>query len=264
MKLAMIGLSALIGLAAIAPAHAAVMASGANVFAGATAVIITGNKFNSKEKDAQAELKPGHKTVNSSASVVNQDAKGDRAFDYEDVFANFVSPTEGTVDLSGNSTSLATTANRIVEAFNSGSSFNYDFTLTSAYTFNVNYFLSETDNFYFDNYFQLIRTSGGGPIISRNPVDGSYTDPTIGSDSAFLTPGSYEFGVTSKLGDISGALGPGYSAGSHIDQYDFALTSAAPEPSAWIMMFAGLGGIGLMLRQAKRKMGFRTKDAYTA
>ncbi len=264
MKQAVIGLSALVGLAATVPAHAAVMASSANVFVGATAVIITGNKFNPKEKDFQASLKPGHKTVNASVSVVNRDAKGDRAFDHEDVFANFVSPTEGTVDLSGNSTSLAIPSNKIAEAFNSGSSFNYDFTITSAYTFNVNYFLSETDNFYFDNYFQLIRTSGGAPIISGNPVDGSYADPTIGSDSAFLTPGSYEFGVTSHLGDISGVQGPGYSAGSHIDQYDFSLTSAAPEPSTWILMFAGLGGIGLMLRQAKRKMGFRIKDAFIA
>ena len=264
MKQAMIGFSMLVGLAATAPANAAVTASSANAFAGATAVIITGNRFNPKEKDSQAELKPGHKTVNASVSVANQDAKGDRAFDHDDVFANFVSPTEGTVDLSGSSTSLAIPSNKIVEAYNSGSSFNYAFTITSAYTFNVKYFLSETDNFYPDNYFQLIRTSGGAPIISGNPVDGSYTDPTIGSDGAFLSPGSYDFGVTSKLGDISGVQGPGYSAGSHIDQYDFSLTSAAPEPSTWLLMLAGIGGIGLMLRQAKRKMGFRFKDALSA
>ena len=40
--------------------------------------------------------------------------------------------------------------------------------------------------------------------------------------------------------------------------------SAAPEPSTWLLMFAGIGGIGLMLRQAKRKMGFRFKDALAA
>ncbi len=37
--------------------------------------------------------------------------------------------------------------------------------------------------------------------------------------------------------------------------------SAAPEPSTWLLMFAGIGGIGLMLRRAKQTMGFRLKDA---
>ena len=40
--------------------------------------------------------------------------------------------------------------------------------------------------------------------------------------------------------------------------------SAAPEPSIWLLMFAGIGGIGLMLRRAKRTMGFRFKDAFSA
>ena len=40
--------------------------------------------------------------------------------------------------------------------------------------------------------------------------------------------------------------------------------SAAPEPSTWLLMFAGIGGIGLMLRRAKKTMGFRFKDALSA
>ena len=40
--------------------------------------------------------------------------------------------------------------------------------------------------------------------------------------------------------------------------------SAAPEPSTWLLMFAGIGGIGLMLRRAKQTTGFRFKDAFTA
>ena len=40
--------------------------------------------------------------------------------------------------------------------------------------------------------------------------------------------------------------------------------SAAPEPSTWLLMFAGIGGIGVMMRQAKRKMGFRFKVALAA
>ena len=106
-----------------APAQAGATLTSANVFAGATAVVITGNNFNPNEKDAQATLKDGRKTVNASTAVVNEDAKGDRAFDQEDVFANFISPISGTVDFSGSSSSLALTPNKIAEAFNSGSSF---------------------------------------------------------------------------------------------------------------------------------------------
>ena len=40
--------------------------------------------------------------------------------------------------------------------------------------------------------------------------------------------------------------------------------SAAPEPSTWLLMFAGIGGIGMMLRRAKRTTGVRFKDAFTA
>jgi hypothetical protein len=40
--------------------------------------------------------------------------------------------------------------------------------------------------------------------------------------------------------------------------------SAAPEPSTWALMFAGLGGIGLILRRAKNTMTFRFKDAFAA
>jgi hypothetical protein len=32
--------------------------------------------------------------------------------------------------------------------------------------------------------------------------------------------------------------------------------SSAPEPSSWLLMFAGLGGIGLALRRAERRVGF--------
>ena len=40
--------------------------------------------------------------------------------------------------------------------------------------------------------------------------------------------------------------------------------SAAPEPSTWLLMIAGIGGIGLMLRQAKKTLGFRLRDALSA
>jgi fibro-slime domain-containing protein len=40
--------------------------------------------------------------------------------------------------------------------------------------------------------------------------------------------------------------------------------SGTPEPSTWLLMFAGIGGIGLMLRQAKQKMDFQRQDVEAA
>ena len=40
--------------------------------------------------------------------------------------------------------------------------------------------------------------------------------------------------------------------------------SAAPEPSSWLLMVAGIGGVGAMLRRAKRKMGSRLGTLLTA
>ena len=247
----------LLAIAAVAigaPAQAGATLTSANVFAGATAVVITGNKFDPKEKDDSATLADGRKTVDAAVSVVNEDAKGDRAFDQEDVFANFSSQTSGTVDFAGSSSSLAFTPNKIAEAYNSGSSFNYDFVLTSSYNFAVSYFLSETDNFFSDNYFQLIDLAGGPPLISGSPDDGAFAAPTTGGASILLTPGSYEFGVTTRLGDVSAVQGPGFGSGSHLDQYSFDLSpavSAAPEPLTWLFMLIGIAGMGLVFRQTE-------------
>ena len=70
--------------------------------------------------------------------------------------------------------------------------------------------------------------------------------------------------MTSSLGDLSEAQGFGYSAGAHTDQYNFNLVSAAPEPSTWSLMIVGLGGVGLMLRRAKKTMSAGLKYAFTA
>ncbi len=40
--------------------------------------------------------------------------------------------------------------------------------------------------------------------------------------------------------------------------------SAAPEPSIWLLMVAGIGGIGLMLRQVKRERALKIRNAFAA
>ena len=51
---------------------------------------------------------------------------------------------------------------------------------------------------------------------------------------------------------------------SSVGQQYTLTVSAVPEPSTWLLMFAGIGGIGLMLRRARRTMRFRFEDAFVA
>ena len=68
---------------------------------------------------------------------------------------------------------------------------------------------------------------------------------------------------------FSGALPSGtYSLwlldGDRPVSYDLNLqVSAAPEPSIWLLMIAGIGGIGLILRRAKQTMGLRLEQVFT-
>ena len=104
-------------------------------------------------------------------------------------------------------------------------------------------------------------------VIGQDPPGGDV-------NSAENTLGNFQFGdaenspngsVTFQLGDPFQEVA--FSGGQIIGNgVSFATPapvaiSAAPEPSTWLLMFAGIGGIGLMLRRAQKAMGFRFKDA---
>ncbi len=231
-------------------AQAAVTIDSATVFTRASAVIIT-DHYDNQENQNQAVLGPGDQSVETSVATSNTDANGNSAAANEDVLASFTSPQNGMVIFSGSSTSLVVDGSSIAEAFNAGSSFNYDFTLTSNYRLTIDYALAETDNFYPDNYYQVINLAGGPPLLSDSPADGSYFAPTLGEASVVLTPGHYELGIVTTLGDISGVEGFGFSDGFHTDQYAFGIGSV-PEPTTWAMLIGGMAMTGGIMRRRKR------------
>ena len=242
-------------------AQAAVKFNGANVFTdGTVAVSATGagEKDNSgQNSDATSSAS---NSIDAPLSVSVKQGRGGTlatAFTHQDAYAEFYSKRSGSVDFSGNTLLSVASETGAAEGFDSGTSFDYDFTLTSNYTFDVNYTYSETDNFYIANYFQLINTAGGPPLLAFSPPDGTYDTPQTGSASYTLKPGSYEFGATTKLGDFQFTLGSSTAAGSHAEHYDFELTpvSPAPEPSAWALMFAGVAMLGMALRFSRRRQG---------
>jgi len=73
-------------------------------------------------------------------------------------------------------------------------------------------------------------------------------------------------GATTLYLGISDACGYNGSPSCYSDNGgSFTITvngvSAAPEPSTWALMFAGLGGGGLMLRRSKKVLGRRLMGA---
>ena len=99
----------------------------------------------------------------------------------------------------------------------------------------------------------------GTANVNNDPAFGSVV-PTF-SDAAPSDP--FYSGSGTALVAVPGEVVP-TSADNTVTVSAVSSVSAAPEPSTWLLLFAGIGGIGLMMRKAKRKMGFRFKDAFAA
>ena len=124
--------------------------------------------------------------------------------------------------------------------------------------------------------------SGGQTTFSEATVEingafqagGVFTTNTnnIGGDGFYFidtdTPNTKEFYTGSVTGTVfnSGTytVADGATDGAGTLNIIGGPVSAAPEPSTWLLMIAGIGGIGLMLLRAKRTMGFRFKNAFCA
>ncbi len=91
------------------------------------------------------------------------------------------------------------------------------------------------------------------------PGNGCGTTGWIESTYTIPTAGTYElrFGVT-NYGDEDLDSGLAF-AGATIGGSPIPI-SGAPEPSTWLLMFAGVGAAGLMIRQSKRKSDFQPRN----
>lgn len=249
-----------LGLSGVA-AHAAVKFNGANVFTdGTVAVSATGVSEKDNTGQKSDATKSARNTIDAPLTVSAKQGNGGTlatAFTHQDAYAEFYSKRSGSVDFSGNTILSVASPDGASEAYNSGTSFDYDFTLTSAYQFDVNYAFAETDGFYVANYFQLINTAGGPPLFAFAPTNGTFANPQTGSATYTLGPGSYEFGAVTKLGDFAFTAGPSAGAGSHAEHYDFDLSpiAAAPEPGTWALMMLGVTGLGAALRFRRNQAG---------
>ena len=167
----------------------------------------------------------------------------------EQTSATFASAASGTVDLAGITSATVNDATSTGEAYSEGQSSTYSFSVDTRSKFDLTYVYNEsfTDP-YFYNSIYFANTSDGSTVYSASPAGQN----TSGALSFFLNPGSYNFNVYTQVGDDAYASGGLDAFGNHEEYYTFNI-SAAPEPSSWALMIAGLGVAGLALRHTRRR-----------
>jgi hypothetical protein len=136
----------------------------------------------------------------------------------------------------------------------SGSNYSSVFTGGADYQINTNDVVAVNTNE--NNDFSLDLHSNN---LTAAPIPTTVTQ----AFSAALTPADYQVldsFIDSKSGgqyaDAAGELYP--------TQISIAEVSAAPEPSSWLLMIAGLGGAGLVLRRARKTVNLTTRCAPAA
>ena len=107
--------------------------------------------------------------------------------------------------------------------------------------------------------------------LTLNTGGRTYVEPLFADDN-FVSGTNFSFAFTtasctgvSVCTQNNVGLMPGATiSGPTTINASFTVPSAVPEPSTWLLMLAGIGSIGLMLRQAKKVSGVRFKDCFTA
>jgi hypothetical protein len=103
---------------------------------------------------------------------------------------------------------------------------------------------------------------GSNANISVQVVGDTYSVDVDGNFVTSLTSNVVSNGQVGLYDDQPNTTtGSGFGAPSAFDNVTLSgsTISAAPEPAAWLLMIAGLGGVGLMLRRAKTTVTFRSK-----
>jgi len=242
-------------LAMSALAAAALLAGASTASAAIYQITLTGDAESINDFDNVFGL--GAETVGSSANITNQ------AF-VETFYVNtaggnvLASPTGISSDsIFGTSPPYAVSGSLEIngQTFTvSGSNYSSVFTSGADYQINTNDVVAA--NAQDNNDFSLDVHSYD---LTASPIPTTVTQ----AYSATLTPADYEvfdsFIDANSGGEFADAAGNLYPT-----EITIAEVSAAPEPSSWLLMIAGIGGVGLFLRRTRKTLDFRFKGVSAA
>jgi len=241
---------------AIATVAAAALLVGAST-ASATIyqVTLTGDSESINDFDNVFGL--GAESVGSTANITNQAFV--ETFDINTAGGNVLDSSTGISSNSFFGTSPPYAVSGTLEingqTFSvSGSDYSSVFTGGADYQINTDEVVpADTDE---DNDFSLDLHSDD---LTTAPIPTTVTQ----SFSATLNPADFEvfdsFIDNSSGGEYSDAAGELYPT-----QITISEVSAAPEPSSWLLMIAGIGGVGLILRRTRPSLHARLKGALAA
>ena len=141
-------------------------------------------------------------------------------------------------------------------------------TIGASATPQYSYYFGQFFSFVFPDSYAIAGNNGATVAFPDNGVAQMQLPEVATSlNASIYTDGNYQ--LMFNIGSVAyTGLAAVTDNGTLIDSITYnpvsGSASAAPEPSTWLLMIVGIGGIGFMLRQAKRKMGFRFKDALVA
>ena len=263
-QLSFAGAAGALALVMAGSSQAGVIFDSANVHSNALASSTAGTSGNGSGSGSNADAVTTYTPALNASSYGNGTTAGPGFFieaqaqAFENASATFASPSSGTINFSGMVSNSVFTASGEAQGQDDGEYYNYVFDVTSPSSFHLTYDFSESYAGVNNSYILIDQTAG--TVVSQLNTHGN----TSGDTDLSLATGNYIFGASTEVGDFAYQSGVGSSSGSHIEDFTFNIASAAPEPSTWLLMIAGIGGIGLMLRRAKQTMSFKFKDALTA
>ena len=258
-QLSLLGTASAFSLLVVGVSRAGVTFDSANVHSNALASSNTGTSGNGSGSGSNADVVTAFTPTLNASSYGNGTTTGPGFFidaqaqAFENASATFASSSSGTIDFSGMVSNSVFTPSGEAQGQDDGEYYNYVFDVTAPSSLHLAYDFTESYAGVNNAYILIDQTTG--TVVSQLNSHGNIS----GGSDVSLNAGNYILGASTEVGDFAYQSGVGSSSGSHNEDFAFNIASAAPEPSTWALMVAGIGGIGLVLRRAKKAMGMRSK-----
>lgn len=244
-------------LCAAAPAHAAVIFKSTQIVSAAAANTNVKSVFTSQSKSVTAKrrgsLPVGALTATSTASAIGKvgSTTAITALASGTGTANFASAAAGTFDAVSNDSivqSIASTRTTPILSTTASSAYTfiYQFTNTTRSKLTLNYALFDPNAY--TNSLVTAKLAGLGGFTDKLAPGSS------GSISTYIFAGDYALTLGSTYMDrvSRNGLGIGTTSGLSNDHFSFSI-SGVPEPTTWMMMILGFGGIGGAMRSRRTR-----------